>query len=644
MIKFVGNPRLVSCCEVSSVAEAVEYCESKSILGVDTETTGLNFMEETMTMLQIGDGDVQFVIDTRAVSITPLRKVLESKDIIKILHNVKFDYKFLRKSGIRLENVWDTMLASQVLNCGKKASHSLANLVSGHLHIEMSKDVRTTFIGHTGEFTESQIVYGAKDVEYLLQLQAIQVKLVEELDMVMLMQLENDAALAYGDIEFNGIGLNIPVWKELSATAEKQRVEMELKLDNFIATKPSLSAFNMSSFQTDMFIEDTEIRKIDVKWTSPKQVLEVFNIYGLDIEDVNANTLHVFRKDEFIDLYIKYKEQAKLSTSYGDKFLNNVDSDGRVRTSFKQILNTGRIASSGPNMQQIPANNDYRNCFIAGEDDWVFVSSDYSSQELAIIATGSKDPVWLAALTEGKDLHSVCAELVYGEQWKDSAEEDCAYYVYSTEANVMSYKKDSNGVDVRCYPKQKCNCPAHKKLRTNVKSINFGLAYGMGPNKLADTLLITERAAEKLIKDYFKAFPSIENFLKNLGLYGLQTGHIKTFAPYRRMRWFPEWKGYNTSQKDKGKIERASKNTPIQGSGADMCKSALVMVRDHIHHNKLPVKIVMTVHDQIDTIVHKDYADTWKYTLQDIMGASTLDIIPSGLLKADTNVSETWEK
>ena len=442
------------------------------------------------------------------------------------------------------------------------------------------------------------------------------------------MQLENDAALAYGDIEFNGIGLDIPTWKQLSANAEKKRVEMELKLDNFIATKPSLAVFNMSSFQTDMFVGDTEIRKIDVKWTSPKQVLEVFNIYGLDIEDVNANTLHVFREDEFIDLYIKYKEQSKLSTSYGDKFLNNVDSDGRVRTSFKQILNTGRIASSSPNMQQIPANNDYRNCFIAGEDDWVFVSSDYSSQELAIIATGSKDPVWLAALTEGKDLHSVCADLVYGKKWKDSAEEDCSYMVNQS----------------------KCKCKKHKKLRTNVKSINFGLAYGMGANKLADTLLITEKAAEKLIKDYFKAFPSIESFLRNLGMYGLQTGHIKTFAPYRRMRWFPEWHPKIFKERGLGnmkiasKIERASKNTPIQGSGADMCKSALVMVRDHIHHNKLPVKIVMTVHDQIDTIVHKDYADTWKYTLQDIMETSTLDIIPSGLLKAETEISTVWKK
>lgn len=545
MIKFVGNPRLLDCCEVSTINEAVAYCESKLILGVDTETTGLNFMESDMTMLQIGDEDVQFVIDTRAVSIIPLKKVLESKHITKVLHNVKFDYKFLLKNSIRLNNVWDTMLASQVLNCGKQVSHSLSNLVSSHLHIEMSKEIRTTFIGYTGEFTESQIVYGAKDVEYLLNLQALQIKYIEDLDMVMLMQLENNASLAYGDIEFNGIALDIPRWNKLALDAEKSRVEMEHTLDDFVKTKESLSQFNATHFQTDMFMEDTDIRKIDVKWTSPKQVLNVFNTYGIDVEDVNANTLLPFRKDEFIDIYIKYKEQAKLSTSYGDKFLQNVDSDNRVRTNFKQILNTGRIASSSPNMQQIPANNKYRNCFISGNSDWVFVSSDYSSQELAIIATGSKDPVWLAALTEGKDLHSVCAELVYGEKWYAAAEEDCAFFV-----------RDA---------KQKCNCKQHKKLRTNVKSINFGLAYGMGPMKLADTLLISEKAAEKLIKDYFKAFPSIENFLKNLGTYGLQTGHIKTYAPYRRMRWFPEWRGYETSQKDKGKIKRASMNTPIQG-------------------------------------------------------------------------------
>jgi DNA polymerase-1 len=351
-------------------------------------------------------------------------------------------------------------------------------------------------------------------------------------------------------------------------------------------------------------------------------VLDVFKAYGLKIKDVNAKNLYVHSKDKFVKTYIKYKEQAKLATSYGVKFLDNVDNDGRIRTNFKQILNTGRVASGKPNMQQIPADNEYRNCFISGDDDWVFVSGDYSSQELCIIATGSKDPVWIKALEDGEDLHSVCAELVYGKEWQDAAELDCVY--------IQS--------------KAKCNCTKHKKLRTNVKSINFGLAYGMGPHKLADTLLISMNQAEKLIQKYFTAFPSIKNFLDSLGNYGKQHGHIKTYAPYRRIRWFDKWKGSNTDDTIMGKIERASKNTPIQGSGADMCKSALIMVREHIHANKLPVKLVMTVHDQIDTIVHKSYADTWRYTLQDIMEKSTLDIIPSGLLKAETEISTVWKK
>jgi twinkle protein len=452
MIKFVGNPRLTDCCEVATIEDVVTYCKSKDILAVDTETTGLNFMEETMTMLQIGDTDIQFVVDVRACDISPLKEILESKQILKILHNAKFDYKFLLKAGIKLENVWDTMLASQVLNCGKKMSHSLDNLVSRVLQISMSKDTRSTFVGHTGEFTESQIIYGAKDVEYLLQIQSIQKTQIDKLNLTMLMQLENDATLAYGDIEFNGIGLDVSTWRQLAKDAQAKRVEMENELDQYIHTKPKLSKFVASAFQTDLFMDDSDIRKVNVKWTSPKQVLDVFTTYGLDIEDVNANTLHVFRKDEFIDLYIKYKEQSKLATSYGDKFLKNVDSDNRIRTNFKQILNTGRIASSAPNMQQIPADNAYRNCFISGHDDWVFVSSDYSSQELAIIATGSKDPVWLAALSEGKDLHSVCADLVYGPKWKRETEDGC------------NYSKNQS----------KCNCKGHKKLRTNVKSINFG--------------------------------------------------------------------------------------------------------------------------------------------------------------------------
>jgi DNA polymerase-1 len=622
-IKFVGNPRLLDCCERTTIEDVVDYCSNVDYLAVDTETTGLNHIEDRMIMLQIGDHLTQFVIDTRYIDISPLRNILESSDIVKILHNVKFDYKFLLQYNIRLNNVWDTMLTSQVIHCGKDISHSLANVLSRELNIEMDKSVRANFISKgSAEFTESEIVYGAKDIEYLIHLFHNQSDACERLDLRATAMLENEAALAYGDIEYNGIGLDKDNWLKLAKKAANDVRLISITLDAFIESNPKLNNFVNDYIQGDLFIEVESLRKVNVKWSSPKQVLNVFKTYGLDVEDVNAKNLHVHSKDPFVKTYIKYKEQAKLATSYGEKFLENLDSDGRIRTSFKQILNTGRVASGKPNMQQIPADNDYRNCFISGYDDWVFVSCDYSSQELCIIATGSKDPVWLKALEDGEDLHSVCADLVYGKEWQNAAEDDCAYM----------------------QSKAKCNCPKHKKLRTNVKSINFGLAYGMGPHKLADTLLITNKEAERLIEKYFKAFPAIKNFLVSLGNYGKQNGHIKTYAPYRRIRWFQEWNGINTNEAVMGKIERASKNTPIQGSGADMCKSALVIVREHIYINDLPVKLVMTVHDQIDTIVHKDYADTWKDTLQDIMELSTLDIIPSGLLKAESEISTVWKK
>jgi len=625
MIKFVGNPRLLPCCKDATIYDVVDYCKTKEVLAIDTETTGLNHVEDKMIMLQIGDNYTQFIIDVRCIDISPLKSILEDKSIVKILHNVKFDYKFILNYNIRLNNVWDTMLMSQVIHCGKDLSHSLDSVLSRTLQIDMDKTTRSSFINRgSDEFTESEIMYGAKDIEYLIQLYDNQQDTCFRLDLTKTAELENKASLAYADIEYNGIGLDKDNWLKLAKKAAYKVKSMCDVLDTYIESNPKLNKFVDDYIQGDLFMDVSQLRKVNVKWSSPKQVLDVFNTYGLKIKDVNAKNLHVHSKNDFVKTYIKYKEQAKLATSYGDKFLENVDSDGRIRTNFKQILNTGRVASGKPNMQQIPAHNDYRNCFVSGYDDWVFVSGDYSSQELCIIATGSKDPVWIKALEDGEDLHSVCADLVYGREWYEAAEEDCAYFVGDA--------------------KQKCNCPKHKKLRTNVKSINFGLAYGMGPHKLADTLLISMNQAEKLIQKYFTAFPAIKNFLDSLGNYGKQHGHIKTYAPYRRIRWFDKWDGDDTDEIVMGKIERASKNTPIQGSGADMCKSALVMVRDHIHYNNLPVKLVMTVHDQIDTIVHKSYADTWKYTLQDIMETSTLDIIPSGLLKAETEISTVWKK
>ena len=636
--------------ELSTIEKAVEYCTSKPVLAVDTETEGLDFTSDKMIMFQIGDKDNQFVIDTRFISIEPFREVLESDKHLKILHNAKFDYKFIKRwANITMENVYDTFLTEKVLTCGKDLRYGLGHLCLRYLKVELKKEVRLQFTTLGGSpFSVSQITYGAKDVEHLCAIRELQLPLIESLKLHNVVELENSATLGFADIEYNGLDIDREAWLEIAKHSAQEAHEISVNLDKMIIIDRQFDEFVANYLQGDLFIPKEQLRDVLIKWTSPKQVLAVFKKLVPKLENVNGKDMYKYRREfPLIDRYIQYKEKKKLSTSYGESFFKFVASDGKIHTNFNQILDTGRVSSSKPNMQQIPADNRFRNCFVAPKD-WCFVSSDYSSQELNVIAFGSKDPVWLDALTKGQDLHSVCAELVYGDGWKDAAEDDCAYYGYSTGANVMSYKKDSNGVDVRCYPKQKCKCPAHKKLRTNVKTVNFGLAYGMGPSKLADTLSIDLKDAETLIKEYFKAFPSIGAFLDKLGTYGKKFGYIKTFPPYNRKRWFPEWYPSITKNKSSIKelssIERASKNTPIQGCSADMTKLALIKIRAFIKNNNAPVKMVMTVHDQIDTICSIDYADKWVVKMTQLMESAALEVVTNGLLKSDTNISKSWEK
>jgi len=623
--KTVPSPHYQS----AMIDDVVRYCQTKQILGVDTETEGFDFTTKKMIMFQIGDENQQFVIDTRRVSIEPLRNILQNKNIIKIFHNAKFDYKFIKKwSDIICEGIYDTYLVERVLNCGKQNyGYGLKDVCKRYLDVDLDKEVRSKFIGLASKpFTDNQIVYGAKDVEYLIKIRTHQLPLVDRNQLNRVIDLENEVVLAFADIEYNGLDLDSESWKKIEKVNTEKADNLQDSLDHMVTLDPRLDRFVSKYVQADLFTAVEDLRKIDIKWTSPKQVLEVFQCLVPKLDNVNGKQMYKYRfQYPLIDKYVKYKEAMKLCTSYGDAFFKNLSSDNKIHTNFHQILDTGRVSSSKPNMQQIPADNIYRNCFTA-PDGWSFVSADYSSQELNVIAFGSKDPVWIKALQNNEDLHSTCAELVYGEEWLNAAEDDCAYMKL----------------------RMKCNCPKHKKLRTNVKTINFGLAYGMGPNKLADTLNISVDGAKVLIEKYFQAFPAIKGFLDKLGNFGKKFGYIKTFPPYNRKRWFSTWypKIWNnkSSVMELGSIERASKNTPIQGASADMTKKALVFIRDYVAAHNLPVKVVMTVHDQIDTICRNDQVSDWAVVMKGLMEQAALEIVSNGLLKAEVTVSNCWEK
>tara|TARA_B100001094_G_C18166766_1_gene792600 strand:+ start:488 stop:2353 length:1866 start_codon:yes stop_codon:yes gene_type:complete len=601
--------------ELGTIDECVEYISKQEVVGVDTETDGKDFTRKKIVMFQIGTADVQYVIDTRTISIEPLRAYLEGS-ATKIFHNVKFDYKFIKSNyNIEVNNIYDTMLAECILHCGKdKWGYSLNSLTQRYLEISLNKEVRNKFIGLEGNpFTSEQICYGAEDVQFLLKIMDIQLKEIQKLDLYTLLLLETKASLAFADIEYNGLCFDKESWLDNAVNNEGLVQELALKLDDEIIVN-NMNNFIDDYVQLDMFTPADELRKVNVKWSSPLQVKRVMNSYlDITLEKVNAFELYKYKHKPLVTKYLQYKEKQKISSTYGKSFTKYIMKDGKVRTSFWQVLNTGRVSSGSkedrkPNMQNIPARNEFRNCFTA-RDGYSIVSVDYSGQELAIIAYGSQDPVWIKCRKNNEDLHSVCAELVFGDKWRTGDK---------------------------------------KALRTMIKTINFGLAYGMSKFKLSDTLNISVDEADKLIKKYFSAFPNIKSFLNKLGQYGVTNGFIRTFKPYRRIRWFPGWyKGIAFAAQDfktKGSIERASKNTPIQGTGADMIKQSMILIREHIKKFKLPCYMVTQVHDEIGVEVRDDFAEEWAKLQCKLMKEAGAMIIKGFDMTVDYTITKKWSK
>jgi len=286
-------------------------------------------------------------------------------------------------------------------------------------------------------------------------------------------------------------------------------------------------------------------------------------------------------------------------------------------------------------MQQIPANalpkdrqNDYRNAFIPNYPGWKIVSGDMVGQELAIIAVRSGEPLWLHALRNSLDLHSISAAIAYGDKWVKAAEPDCVFEKLNESGEKSWFK---------------CDCKGHKELRTNGKAVNFGLAYGISFIGLANDLKIPEQEAKDLMKDYFKGFPKIASFLYSRGQLAMKLGYSETMSKFKRRRHFPD---FGKPGCDYGAIDRAGKNAVIQGEAADQIKLALVYCRRWINDNNLrdKIKLVCTVHDQIDTMCAPEVAEMWRDKLQFFMEKAAFDCLGTDLLKAEVNITDKWSK
>lgn len=624
-IYFIGNEELIksSLYSVSTIQECINWLEELSYVNLDTETEGFFDHKNKIVMLQLHCKNITYVIDVRVTNISVLKK-LES--ILVIGQNLKFDYKFLKFHGIELNNIYDTLLAECCITNGREdRGLSLDKLALKYTNYILDKSIRNQFTSLNGQpFTEKQIVYGTEDVICLTEIREKQQEIINKLEVQNWLTNEFNACLVLADIEYNGMGFNSAKWLELAKKANTNTMQFELELDEFVKQEPKLNKYVLNKVQGNLFagFEDgfEHSRDINIKWSSPAQIDKVFKDLGLDLESTSERFLTKYQTQfPIVKKFIDYKKQAKLVSTYGEKFLKYINPNTkRIHTSFWQILDTTRVSSgdkASPNMQNLPAKVEYRNCFIPREG-FKMVSCDFSGQELRLTAFGSKEPLWVDAFNKGEDLHSNVASMVFNIPLD----------------NVRNKPDFLRG----------------KSYRDAAKTVNFGLVYGMSKFKLADTLGIEIDAADRIIKDYFKATGKLNEFLKFCRNFGIEKGYITSFAPYKIIRYFPDWSSIKEEMDFKliGSIERASMNTPIQASGAQMTKRALYLIRKYIKDNNLQDKvfIVMTVHDQIDCEVEESFAEEWSLIQQNIMQKSGEEIINNIPVLSDITISDVWTK
>lgn len=634
---FVGNytPNLIKRCTLQECLEAIKPF---NIIQVDTETTGLDCHKDKIISLQIGTPLHQFFIDCRDIDILNFKEILENK--LCILQNSKFDYKMLKKVGILLDKIYDTMLVEAVLYCGyEKWGYGLRDLVNRYCQVELNKEERSSFlfIGNK-PFTHRQISYGLLDVTYLNTIRKKQLELVKKYNLEYCINLENEVVKALGDIEYNGMILDSDQWLELTKSYQAKQDSYIEELDKIVSEDPILRKYyKLNYVQQDLFggVE----RGVTINYSSPSQIKEVAKKLGYDIDSTNDRELtKLVDKHEFFKILQELRETNKVLSTYGESFLKYINPiTGKIHTSFWQILNTGRVSSgskldNAPNLQNLPADNKFRNCFKP-RPGFKWISIDYSGQELRLMADGSGEKGFIDVLNSGEDLHCY--------------------------AGSMMFKKPITKAD--------------KDLRNKAKTINFGKPYGMGPPKLADTLGISFEEAEQLFKEYAEAFPTLNKWLDDLGNFAKKNHYSETFAPCKRKRWYPDMnllpelkakvkqlrgseeakKIWKEIFKIEGQTQRNGGNQPIQGSGADICKEALVEVRNLINkYNKLSNEtkghdvayLICTVHDAIDVEAIEPLAKVIAHDMEVIMIQCGNKYVKQVQMEVDTTITDCWMK
>jgi DNA polymerase-1 len=571
--------------------QIIKDIAKEQILACDLETRGLDPRNDSIVSVQLGSQDYTWVLDARILELQALFDVLQETNPLFIFHNAKFDLKFLKHNYDFLpKRNYCTMLAFGILMNGLESPYvALNKLTKKHCGVELNKDVRNSFQYAYGELSNSQIKYAAMDVEYLHPIFNNQLDRLKSTSLVDVAKLEFSILPAVLDMELTGIALDEEKWRDLAEKKLQEVSNVEMQIAEFAGDVDVQTSFMNTP-------------KMSINPRSPKQMLSLFKKYGIELDDTREDTL----KDvdhELARLLLKHREVSKAATTYGIKFLEHVDSDGRIRSEYNQLGTvTGRFSSSSPNLQQVPHTADYRSCFIAG-NGYKMITADYSQVELRAAAIISGEPAMLEIYSkDSADLHTETAALIY-----EIAPEQVSY-----------------------------------EQRSAAKSVNFGVLYGISAYGLEKKFGIPQGEGEELIEGWHKVYPVLSDYMHEQSMLGLKQGYNTTCTGRRRYYTTPplgsdEW--YRKSQS----VKRKAGNLPIQGSAADVMKQALCNVYSSIQ--KFDAHIVNTVHDELSVITPKEHlAETISTVLNEMQSAGEEIISPEMHWLVDLEYGDCWMK
>jgi len=538
----------------------IKILEEKTVIAVDTETSSLNPLETNLVGISFSYAPNKACYIPlghkekglkKEIVLKKIKSLLEDPSIKKVGQNIKFDFIVLKQNGIEINSIEDTMLISYTLDAGINRHNMdiLSEVHLGHKTISFKELVGTgkKKLNFSDIELNKATEYAAEDADVTLRLyENLSERLNEEKLNKIYENFEKPMVKLLSKLEFNGIKVDASYLKKLSSKFEKKLKKIEK--DIYIIAGRN---FNIGSPKQLGEIIYNELKIAKLKKTKKGSLATNANV----LEDL------AFTGHKFPNLVLEWRQVSKLKNTYTDALQEHISlKTKRVHTSFLlAATNTGRLASSDPNLQNIPIKSEdgreIRKAFVADKGN-ILVSADYNQIEMRILADIADVKALKKAFKNEEDIHNLTASQVF---------------------NVSINKVDEG-------------------LRRKAKAINFGIIYGITQYGLAKQISVSNHEALDFINAYFRKFPEIKDYM-NTTIKSCRTkGYVNNIFG-RRIHF----RGINDKNFSVRSFqERAAINAPIQGSAADIIRLAMIKLDQLVENDKkFKAKMLLQIHDEL---------------------------------------------